>query len=83
MFWSRPAERSTLIFPGNTSTEGCDRFRKTGRMMLADGLDQLRLLDAIYLGAVGSSGVPDHVSLWGLSVACSYRSVPAITASAM
>jgi tartrate dehydrogenase/decarboxylase/D-malate dehydrogenase len=28
----------------------------------------LRLFDAIYLGAVGYPGVPDHVSLWGLLI---------------
>ena len=37
-------------------------------MMPADGLDQLRPFDAIYLGAVGFPGVPDHISLWGLLI---------------
>lgn len=46
----------------------CDRFVKTGQMMPADGLDQLRPFDAIYLGAIGSPAVPDHVSLWGLLI---------------
>jgi tartrate dehydrogenase/decarboxylase/D-malate dehydrogenase len=46
----------------------CERFTKTGRMMPEDGLDQLRAFDAIYLGAVGYPGVPDHVSLWGLLI---------------
>jgi tartrate dehydrogenase/decarboxylase/D-malate dehydrogenase len=46
----------------------CERFLKTGRMMPEDGLDQLRPFDAIYLGAVGYPGVPDHVSLWGLLI---------------
>jgi tartrate dehydrogenase/decarboxylase / D-malate dehydrogenase len=46
----------------------CQTFLKTGRMMPADGLDQLRSFDAIYLGAVGYPGVPDHVSLWGLLI---------------
>ena len=46
----------------------CERFHKTGQMMPADGLDQIRNHDAIYLGAVGYPGVPDHVSLWGLLV---------------
>ncbi len=46
----------------------CERFLKTGHMMPADGLDQLRSFDAIYLGAVGYPGVPDHVSLWGLLI---------------
>src|SRR5262247_1146908 len=46
----------------------CERFRKTGRMMPEDGLEQLRAHDAIFLGAVGAPGVPDHVSLWGLLI---------------
>ena len=46
----------------------CERFRKTGAMMPADGLDQIKNHDAIYLGAVGYPGVPDHVSLWGLLI---------------
>jgi tartrate dehydrogenase/decarboxylase/D-malate dehydrogenase len=46
----------------------CDRFLKTGRMMPEDGIEQLRPFDAIYLGAVGSPQVPDHISLWGLLI---------------
>ncbi len=46
----------------------CEVYAKTGSMMPKDGLDQLRKLDAIYLGAVGYPGVPDHVSLWGLLI---------------
>ena len=37
-------------------------------MMPEDGLEQLRQFEAIYLGAVGFPGVPDHVSLWGLLI---------------
>ena len=37
-------------------------------MMPEGGLDQLRPHDAIFLGAVGYPGVPDHVSLWGLLI---------------
>ncbi len=44
----------------------CETYHKTGRMMPEDGLDQLKAFDAIYLGAVGFPGVPDHISLWGL-----------------
>src|SRR5215203_4256924 len=47
---------------------GCEYFLKTGRMMTEDGLDRLREHDAIFLGAVGYPGVPDHVSLWGLLI---------------
>jgi tartrate dehydrogenase/decarboxylase/D-malate dehydrogenase len=46
----------------------CERFTKTGRMMPEDGLEQLAACDAIFLGAVGAPGVPDHVSLWGLLI---------------
>ena len=45
---------------------GCDYYRETGRMMPADGLEQLRDADAIYLGAIGHPSVPDHVSIWEL-----------------
>jgi tartrate dehydrogenase/decarboxylase/D-malate dehydrogenase len=48
---------------------GCQYYLDTGQMMAADGLDQLRSMDAIYFGAVGWPGVPDHVSLWGLRLA--------------
>ena len=46
----------------------CEVYAKTGRMMPEDGLDTLRGHDAIFLGAVGFPGVPDHVSLWGLLI---------------
>ncbi|HEY7870069.1 MAG TPA: isocitrate/isopropylmalate family dehydrogenase, partial [Methylomirabilota bacterium] len=46
----------------------CERFTKTGRMMPEDGLEQLAAHEAIFLGAVGAPGVPDHVSLWGLLI---------------
>ena len=48
---------------------GCDYYTQHGRMMAADGLDQLRRFDAIYFGAVGWPTVPDHISLWGLRLA--------------
>jgi tartrate dehydrogenase/decarboxylase/D-malate dehydrogenase len=47
---------------------GCEHYLRTGAMMPADGLEQLRPHDAIFLGAVGYPGVPDHVSLWGLLI---------------
>jgi tartrate dehydrogenase/decarboxylase/D-malate dehydrogenase len=46
----------------------CDTYLVSGRMMPADGLEQLRKFDAIFLGAVGHPRVPDHVSLWGLLI---------------
>ncbi len=46
----------------------CEKFTRTGKMLPEDGIDQLRGFDAIFLGAVGYPGVPDHVSLWGLLI---------------
>ncbi|HET7095143.1 MAG TPA: tartrate dehydrogenase, partial [Thermomicrobiales bacterium] len=48
---------------------GCEYYLETGRMMDPDGLARLETFDAIYFGAVGWPGVPDHVSLWGLRLA--------------
>ncbi|HEU0166512.1 MAG TPA: tartrate dehydrogenase [Chloroflexota bacterium] len=44
----------------------CQYYLEHGRMAPPDFLDTLRGFDAIYLGAVGYPGVPDHVSLWEL-----------------
>jgi tartrate dehydrogenase/decarboxylase/D-malate dehydrogenase len=46
----------------------CETYRKTGAMMPVDALDRLEDHDAIFLGAVGAPGIPDHVSLWGLLI---------------
>lgn len=46
----------------------CERYRKLGAMMPEDGIERVKAFDAIYLGAVGFPGVPDHVSLWGLLI---------------
>ena len=46
----------------------CEHFHKAGKMMPEDGLEQLKRHHAIYLGAVGYPGVPDHISLWGLLI---------------
>src|ERR1044071_4492814 len=46
----------------------CETYVNTGRMMPEDGLDQLRPYDWVFLGAVGSPGVPDYVSLWALLI---------------
>ncbi len=45
---------------------GCEYYVKTGKMIADDGMETLEKFDAIYLGAVGYPGVPDHISLWGL-----------------
>src|SRR6266511_1369066 len=46
----------------------CGYYAEHGRMMPEDGLDQIKGHDAIFLGAVGFPGVPDHISLWGLLI---------------
>lgn len=45
---------------------GCEYYLENGKMMADDGIDQLKSFDAVYLGAVGYPGVPDHISLWDL-----------------
>lgn len=45
---------------------GCEYYLKYGKMMDEGGLDTLKAFDAIYLGAVGYPGVPDHISLCDL-----------------
>jgi tartrate dehydrogenase/decarboxylase/D-malate dehydrogenase len=46
----------------------CEYYSSTGEMMPKNGLDILKEYEAIFLGAVGYPGVPDHVSLWGLLI---------------
>lgn len=62
------AARFDLAFKFTDYDWSCERFHKTGAMMPEDGLDQIKDSDAIFLGAVGFPGVPDHVSLWGLLI---------------
>src|ERR1700682_4241579 len=58
--------RFGLSFDWDERPWGCEYYLRTGEMMPSDGLDGIRHHDAIYLGAVGFKGVPDHISLWGL-----------------
>ncbi len=46
----------------------CETYIQTGAMMPDDGIERLRDHDAVFLGAVGFPGVPDHISLWGLLI---------------
>ena len=48
---------------------GSEMYRRTGRMMPADGLKQLEGFDAIFFGAVGAPDIPDHITLWDLRLA--------------
>ena len=51
----------TVDFPWS-----CEYYAKHGRMMDDDAMDRMRDTAAIYLGAIGFPGVPDHVSLWNM-----------------
>lgn len=62
------ARKHKLDFRFETLDWSCETYAKTGKMMPGDGLDRLRGFDAIFLGAVGFPGIPDHVSLWGLLI---------------
>ena len=61
-------KRFGFEFEWTTFDWSCERYAKTGAMMPEDGLEQLKKFEAIFLGAVGFPGVPDHVSLWGLLI---------------
>lgn len=45
---------------------GCEYYLREGRMMAENGMELLAQSDAIFLGAAGYPGVPDHISLWDL-----------------
>ena len=67
----RLAEQSAgrIAFAFESFPWGCQYYLQTGRMMDHDGLERLQGKDAIFFGAVGWPGVPDHISLWGLRLA--------------
>jgi tartrate dehydrogenase/decarboxylase / D-malate dehydrogenase len=62
------ASRFGLSFQWDELPWSCEYYARHGRMMPEDGLETIRGHDAIFLGAVGFPGVPDHVSLWGLLI---------------
>jgi tartrate dehydrogenase/decarboxylase/D-malate dehydrogenase len=45
---------------------GCDYYLRHQKMMDEDGFERLAAFDAIYLGAIGSPAVPDHIAVWDL-----------------
>lgn len=57
---------SNISFSFTEFPWGCEYYLENGKMMDENGIDQLKEFDAIYLGAVGYPGVPDHISLWDL-----------------
>jgi len=62
------ARKHGIAFTWEWFDWSCERYAATGALMPADGLEQLKAFDAIFFGAVGFPGVPDHVSLWGLLI---------------
>ena len=64
----RIADRFGIAFAWDEFDWSCERFAESGAMMPTDGIQQIAGHDAIFLGAVGFPGVPDHVSLWGLLI---------------
>ncbi|HUC18351.1 MAG TPA: tartrate dehydrogenase [Acetobacteraceae bacterium] len=62
------ARRFGFELAGTEYDWSCDRYQRSGAMMPEDGIARLSESDAIFLGAVGWPGVPDHVSLWGLLI---------------
>ncbi|MCP3426951.1 isocitrate/isopropylmalate family dehydrogenase [Rothia sp. AR01] len=45
-----------------------ERYLRDGAMMPSDGIEQMADGDGVFLGAVGSPGIPDDVTLWGLLI---------------
>jgi tartrate dehydrogenase/decarboxylase/D-malate dehydrogenase len=64
----RTGELYGFSFSWSSFDWGCEYFKAQGQMMPSDGLEQLAECDEIFLGAVGTPGVPDHVSLWNLLI---------------
>lgn len=64
----RLAERGGFRVDWRDRDWGSEYYRQHGTMMPADGLEQLRSGDAIFLGAVGAPDIADHVTLWGLLI---------------
>ena len=63
------AERAGFALTFDRFDWGGDYYKRCGRMMPADGLDQIRAHDAILFGSAGHPEIPDHVTLWGLRLA--------------
>jgi tartrate dehydrogenase/decarboxylase/D-malate dehydrogenase len=60
--------RHGIAFEWKEFPWSCEYRQRHGRMMPEDALDILRQFDAIYFGACGFPGVPDHVSLWEMLI---------------
>ena len=62
------AQKAGIQFEWEQLPWSCEYYKETGRMMPENGLETIRHHDAVFLGAVGFPGVPDHASLWGLLI---------------
>lgn len=60
--------KHAIAFEWDEYDWSCEHYAQTGRMMPDNGIEQIKNHDAIFLGAVGFPGVPDHISLWGLLI---------------
>ena len=61
-------KRFGIAFDWQDYPWSCEYRASHGKMMPDNGLDLLSESEAIFLGAVGFPGVPDHVSLWELLI---------------
>lgn len=59
----------TIAFDVTEYPWSSEYYLEHGHYIPEGGLEELQGHDAIYFGAVGSSEVPDHTSLWGLRLA--------------
>ena len=62
----RSADEHGFGIETTTYDWGTERYMEQGAMMAEDGLERLRDHDAILLGAVGHTDVPDHITLQNL-----------------
>ena len=62
------ARKFDIAFTWDEFPWSCEYRSKHGRMMPEDGLAAIRHHDAIFFGACGFPGVPDHLSLWELLI---------------
>ena len=60
------AAEQSFAFDFTSFGWGGDYYRQHGAMMPADGLEQLKGMDAILFGSAGDPDIPDHITLWGL-----------------
>ncbi|MFN6054376.1 MAG: tartrate dehydrogenase [Planctomycetia bacterium] len=58
--------KSGASFTWNKLPWSAQHYQKTGVMVPEDGWDLLKKHDAIFLGAIGHPGVPDHIPVHGL-----------------